>query len=125
MTARPRALSRRAAERRGRIGEWAAALMLMLKGFAIIERRFRAPAGEIDLIARRGRLLIFVEVKAHARHDAAIEAVTPRARRRIGAAARAFLARKRHLADCEIRYDIVTMAGWRLRHLPDAWRDAA
>ena len=114
---------RRRAERRGRIAEWFAAMFLRIKGFNVVESRFRCPAGEVDIIARRGGLLVFVEVKSRASLEMAVEAVTPYARRRIGAAAQMFLSRRAHLADCAIRYDIVAVAGWRLRHLPDAWRD--
>ncbi|WDI32877.1 YraN family protein [Hyphococcus flavus] len=123
MSARPSTDRRRRAELSGRIAEWGAAILITLKGFAILARRYRVPAGEVDLIARRGRLLVFVEVKARAELDAAIEAVTPRSRHRISAAAKAFLSRHAHLADSEVRYDIIVFAGWRMRHLPDAWRD--
>ncbi|MFQ5563120.1 MAG: YraN family protein [Parvularculaceae bacterium] len=114
---------RRRAERAGRLAEILAALYLSLKGFAILERRFRAGGGETDLIARRGRLLVFVEVKRRASLDDAVFAVTPRGRRRIEAAARAYLSRRPVLADADIRYDIMAVAGLRLRHLPGAWRD--
>jgi putative endonuclease len=55
---------RRKAYRRGHRGEWLAALALMLKGYRILARRHRTKLGEIDLIARRGDLVLFVEVKA-------------------------------------------------------------
>lgn len=124
MTPPPRAgqRDRRRAERRGRLAEAYAAVILTLKGYFIIARRFKSPAGEVDLIAKRGRLLVFVEVKARTTTAAAIEAVTPRAEKRIGAAAGLFLSRRRDLADCMVRYDIIAIAGWRARHIPDAWR---
>jgi len=100
-----------------------AAMLLRLKGFAILARRCKTPLGEIDLVAKRGKLIAFVEVKARRDHDAAIEAVTYGARRRIGSAAGLFLSRRPDLADCAMRYDIIAVAGWRLKHLPDAWRD--
>ena len=50
----------------------------MAKGFRIAARRWRSPAGEIDIVARRGNLLVFVEVKARARLDDAAFAVTER-----------------------------------------------
>ena len=123
MNARPTSDSRRRAERGGRRAEWLAAMFMRLKGYSIIATRFRSGAGEVDLVARRGRLLAFVEVKARRNLDTAVEAVTPYARRRVGAAAHAFLARNRHLADCAMRYDILAIADWRFRHLADAWRD--
>lgn len=123
-TAKRPNLKRQHAEKVGRRAEWLAALLLMLKGFAIVERRLKNPAGEIDLIAKRGKLVIFVEVKARARTDDAIEAVTPRNRARVGAAAEMYLSRRQVLAECMRRYDIIAVAGWRMRHIPDAWRDA-
>ena len=64
----------------------------MAKGYRIAARRWRCPAGEIDIVARRGKLLIFVEVKARARLDDAAWSVTERSQRRIAAAAAAWLA---------------------------------
>ena len=114
---------RQKAEQTGRRAEWLAAVFLMLKGFAILERRLKNPAGEIDLVARRGKLVILVEVKARPRLDDAVEAVGPRNRSRICAAANMHLSRNPALAECMRRYDIIAVAGWRLRHIPDAWRD--
>ncbi|MGE0410128.1 MAG: YraN family protein [Amphiplicatus sp.] len=116
-------LSREAAERRGRRAEWLAALALTARGFRILARRFRAAGGEIDLVALRGRLLVFAEAKARARLDEAVFAVTTTTRRRIEAAGRVFLARHPGLAPEAVRYDIVAVAGWRIRHVPDAWRE--
>jgi putative endonuclease len=114
---------RQRAERKGRHAEVIAAMYLRLKGYSILAERHRTPSGEIDLIARRGRMLAFVEVKARREADAAIEAVTYGARRRIVQAAGLFLSRRPDLAECAIRYDIIAVAGWRLRHLRDAWRE--
>lgn len=114
--------AKRQAERRGRRAEIFAALLLTLKGYAILARRFKAPTGEVDLIARRGRLLIFVEVKARPTLDQALAAVPPRAWPRIAAGADAFLSRRPDLAQLDMRYDILAVAGWRWRHQPGAWR---
>ena len=65
---------RRAAFRLGLSAESRASALLMLKGYRIAARRFRGPIGEIDIVARRGRLLIFVEVKARDVIDDAAEA---------------------------------------------------
>lgn len=117
MTAR-----RRAAERAGRLAEAAAAIFLMLKGYRILARRWRTPAGEIDLIARKGRLLAFVEVKARRTLDAAHDAVSARAARRIAQASEHFCARDPAHAGLDRRFDLIAAAPWRLRHLRDAWR---
>ncbi len=115
--------NRRRAERTGRIAEYLAALALIVKGFSILARRYKSPFGEIDIVARRGRLLVFAEVKARARLDDAAAAVSQTAWRRINGAAGAYLARHPHLAQCDMRYDIVAVAGPRVRHIRDAWRD--
>lgn len=113
---------RRAAENAGRRAEVFAGLFLRLKGFSILAQRYRAPSGEIDLIARRGNLVAFIEVKHRAQLEDAIGAVSHKARRRIERAADMFIAQNKALAACDMRYDIIAIAGWRLRHLSDAWR---
>src|SRR3954447_3615409 len=94
-----------AAFRAGLSAETRAALLLLCKGYRIVARRWKCPVGEVDLIARRGRLLIFVEVKARDRLDDAAEALTVRQQRRIAAAAEAWLGRHPKHADSDIRFD--------------------
>lgn len=116
-------LLRRKAWRRGRLAEAAAALYLRLKGFKILARDYKVPTGEIDIIARRGRLVAFVEVKARAQADSAAEALGQRQRRRIERAARWFLAQHPDLARCDLRYDLMLVTPWRVPvHIGDAWR---
>jgi putative endonuclease len=99
-----------------------AAALLIAKGFRILARRYRTPVGEIDIIARRKGLLIFVEVKARARLDDAAEAVVPRQQRRIAAAAAAWLAHNPDDAGNDIRFDAVLVAPGRMpRHIPGAF----
>jgi len=98
---------RRAAFRRGLSAETRAAILLLVKGYRILARRWQSPVGEIDIVARRRRVLIFVEVKARARLDDAAEAVSERQRRRIVAAAQAWLAGHPEHASAEIRFDAV------------------
>src|ERR1700751_454209 len=83
---------RQVAFRLGLSAETRAAALLLAKGYRIVARRWRSPVGEIDLVVRRGRLLVFVEVKARVRLAVAAEAVPERQRRRIVAAAEAWLA---------------------------------
>src|SRR5690349_24078713 len=78
---------RQIAFRTGISAESRAAMFLVAKGFRILARRWRSPVGEIDIIARRRTLLIFVEVKARANLDDAAWSVTERQRQRIAAAA--------------------------------------
>ena len=112
-----------AAERRGRRAEWLALAALMLRGYRPLARRFRNPAGEIDLVMRRGRLLVFVEVKAREDLDTAAQAVTTRQRRRMVAGAQAWLALNPRFAGYSMRFDAVLVAPRRLpRHIADAFR---
>jgi putative endonuclease len=111
-----------AAFRAGLSAESRAALLFLLKGYRIVARRWKSPVGEVDLIARRGRLLVFVEVKARDRLDAAAEAITPYQQRRIVAAAQAWLGRHPGDADKNIRFDAVLMAPRRWpRHIKSAF----
>ncbi|MGH2342690.1 YraN family protein [Segnochrobactraceae bacterium EtOH-i3] len=100
--------------RLGLRAETRAAWWLRLKGYRILARRARFSRGEIDLIARRGSTIAIVEVKARASVAAAIEAVTPAARRRIVAAAGQWLARNPAFAGCGVRFDIIALAPRRL-----------
>jgi putative endonuclease len=113
---------RQVAFRFGISAESRAAAYLMAKGYRVVARRFKTPVGEIDIVARRGRALVFVEVKARNTLDAAAEAVTPRQRRRIIAAAEAWLARNPDDVMRDMRFDVVLVAPGRLpRHLEGAF----
>ena len=116
---------RAAAERAGRRAETLAALLLRAKGYRILDRNYRCPAGEIDLVVRRGRTIAFVEVKRRVTHEAALAAVTPRNRQRIERAALAWQARRLRSLDAQVRFDIVTLAGRFPCHHKDAWRPIA
>lgn len=119
----PDAQSRRAAYGAGRSAEALAAWWLRLKGYRILARDLRLPGGELDLVARRGRVLAVVEVKRRASLETAAEAITARQRQRIARAAAAWLARRPDLAGLEVRFDALLLAPGRVpRHLPDAWR---
>jgi putative endonuclease len=114
--------ARKLAERRGRRSEWLAALWLMFKGYRILAMRYRTPAGEVDLIARRGTTVAFIEVKARRDDRAAVDAVTASAHRRIQAAATLWLARQPDAARLSLRFDIVAvMPGRWPRHFTDAF----
>ena len=86
---------RRRAERRGRLAEWLCLWHLRLRGWRIVARGWRCPAGEIDIVARRGGMLAIIEVKSRGDVAVAAAALAPRQRRRIARAAEAFLARGR------------------------------
>ena len=112
---------RRAAETRGREGETRAAWYLRLRGWRILDRRVRTPVGEVDLVARRGTLIAFVEVKTRATAaelDFAIDA--PRLAR-VAAAAEYLMPRYAGPGD-DIRVDVLLLApGTTPRHIENAW----
>jgi putative endonuclease len=116
--------ARRQAFRRGHVAELLCLWHLRLRGYRILARRFRVPSGEIDLIARRGRVLAAIEVKARSSFAAAGEAVTPQQRRRIARALGHFVALRPEFAGLVLRFDVMLVAPRRLpRHLADAWRE--
>jgi len=95
--------------RRGRAAEEAAAALLQQQGWQILRRNYRTRRGEIDLIARDGATIVFVEVKARrAGERSSLEAVDARKRRRIVRAALEFLASRR-LRGVAVRFDVVTV----------------
>ncbi len=97
-------------------------LRLRLTGWRILARRYRAPVGEIDLIARRGGVIAFVEVKRRDDRHTALEAVTPAQQRRIARAAAAFLASPAAPAGLAPRFDIVLVRPGRWpEHIPAAF----
>lgn len=102
------------AYRKGHRGEWLAALALMLKGYRIVARRHRTKLGEIDLIARRGDLVLIVEVKVRSTLVQAMEAIGHLSERRIADAADLWLMRQPDHARLSIRFDMVAV-------LPRRW----
>lgn len=126
MTVKPIRVQRGLKSRRdGRRGELLCALWLMAKGYRILGLRMKTPRAEIDLLAFRAGIVAVVEVKRRTKLDAALDAVTPRQRERLLAAARSIAARRPDLNGAAIRLDLVALAPRRWpRHIPDAWRDA-
>jgi len=108
--------------RTGISAEARAAAFLIAKGYRIQARRFRTPHGEIDIVARRRSLLVFVEVKARASLDEAAYAVTPRQQARIIAAAQIWLMAHPEHAEYDLRFDAMLIAPRRLpRHVMAAF----
>lgn len=113
--------ARAAAELRGRQGERIAAWWLRLKGWSILARRVRTPVGEIDLVARRGALVAFVEVKVRSSEASLAEAVDERRLARVAAAAEIAAANYLKPGD-DMRIDVMLLApGRRPRHLENVW----
>lgn len=114
-------MKRQAAERRGRTAETIAAWWLRLRGWRIVGRRIRTRLGEVDLVARRGRTVAFVEVKARA-SDAELDlAIDHQRLRRVAAAANALAPRYAEGGE-DIRIDVILLCPWRRpRHIANAW----
>ncbi len=112
-----------AALKRGRRAEDLAIFWLRLKGYNILARNHRSGAGEIDIIARKGRIVAFIEVKARRDPAIALEAIA-RQRPRLLRGAAAFLARRPDLALLSPRFDAMVVAHGRWpHHIIDAWRE--
>jgi putative endonuclease len=102
----------------GQRSELLAELLLRLKGYRILARRWRSPSGEIDLVAVRGRCVVFVEVKRRPSDAAAEAAVGDRQRNRVRRAAALWLAANPRLQAYEQRFDLVLVVPRRLpRHI--------
>ena len=107
------AARRRGSYRRGHRGEWLAALALTAGGYRVLARRYRTRLGEIDLIARRGDLVLIVEVKARRTLVEAMEAIRRESERRIEGAADIWLSRQPDYGRLSVRFDMVAVLPWR------------
>ena len=115
-------MNRHAAEQRGRRAETLACWYLRLRGWRILARRARVPGGEVDIVARRGRTLAFVEVKARATADSAGFALDDWRLRRVVVAAERLAPRFMREGD-DIRIDAMFLVPGRLpMHLPNVWQ---
>ncbi len=113
---------RQRSNRRGDRAEWLAAIALMLRGYRILARRYRVTGGEIDLIARRGSTVAFVEVKIRPSLEEALLAVTSTKSRRITRAASVWLSRNPWAVRYSLRGDAVIAAPRRWpRHIEAAF----
>jgi putative endonuclease len=112
---------RQRAEERGRRGETVAAWWLRFQGWRILGERVRTARGEVDLIARRGKTLAFIEVKTR-RNDADLSTAIDGPRlRRVAAAADMLFPRYAKGAE-NVRIDVILVAPWRLpHHLINVW----
>ena len=118
----PRA-ERQAAQRRGRLAETLAVWWLRARLSRILARDWRSPAGELDIVARRGHILAIIEVKHRAGLVQAAEAVSQRQQKRILRATELFVARRPGLENLDWRFDVLLLAPGRWpRHWLDAFR---
>jgi len=112
---------RQAAEARGRDGERRAAWWLWLRGWRILDQRVRTAAGEVDIVAKRGNLVAFVEVKTRRTAAELDYAIDERRLGRVAAAAELLMPRYAGPGD-DIRVDVILIAPRTLpRHIENAW----
>ena len=115
-------MNRQAAERRGRTAETIACWYLRLKGWRVLARRARVRGGEVDIVARRGKTLAFVEVKARASEEEVGFALDPYRLRRVTAAAELLAPRYMRSGD-DVRIDALFIVPRRWpKHLADVWQ---
>ena len=115
-------MNRQEAEKRGRGAETLACWYLRLRGWRVLARRARVPGGEVDIVARRGRTLAFVEVKARGTQDAAAFALDEWRLRRVVTAAERLAPRYMRDGD-DVRIDAMFIVPGRWpRHLINVWQ---
>ena len=106
----------------GLIAEKIAVILLILKGYTILSLRERNSAGEIDIIAKRLNVVVFIEVKARKKAEHLHEVLLPRQQQRIARAASLFLAKKPTLLHCDQRFDLMLISSKTLpKHIKNAW----
>lgn len=107
----------------GAHAETAATRLLRAHGYQIVERNFRCGAGELDVIARDGDVLVFVEVRSRAsdEHGHAAEQVTPYKQRQVARVAAHYLAMRTPIYD-RARFDVVAITSGVAELFQDAWR---
>jgi putative endonuclease len=112
---------RKRAEKAGRRAEMLCALWLRLKGYRVLATRYQSPVGEIDIIAKRGNIMVAIEVKNRTDREAALHAVSAKQQNRIARALEAYAGKIDHADD--LRFDLMIVAGrLKITHLKDAWR---
>ena len=115
-------MKRQIAEKSGRDAEARAGLWLRAKGWRILDTRVKTPAGEIDLVAKRGATIAFVEVKWRARRGDLDLAIDERRLARVAAAVEA-VAHRYATQEEDIRIDVILLApGAFPRHIANAWQ---
>ncbi len=106
----------------GVIAELVAAIYLLLKGYRILERRYKTKVGEIDLIAKKGGFIVFCEIKYRPNIDSAFESISQKQQGRILRAAEYYLNSKSEYANYNIRLDAIAISPYKLpHHIKSAW----
>ncbi|MCE3231811.1 MAG: hypothetical protein K0R98_68 [Rickettsiaceae bacterium] len=106
----------------GVMAETFSVLYLRLKFYTILERRYKTHMGEVDIIARRGNRLVFVEVKARKESNNIYEAISPSQKARIKRAAEVFLFHNKKFANNNARFDVIFISPkFLIKHITNAW----
>jgi putative endonuclease len=113
---------RRRAERRGRAAEFVAAVFMVMKGYRPLAWRLKTSRGEIDLIMKSGRSIVFIEVKTRAEIDPALASVTRFKAQRMLDAARFWISHNTADLDADYRFDILVLSAYHWpRHIENAF----
>lgn len=104
---RPSTQTRRRAFKKGVIAEYICAIVLLLKGYSILKMRYKTKVGEVDIIAKKGGALVFIEVKARPTLAQGLEAITPQAQQRIARAASLYVQKHPPYTGLTLRFDVM------------------
>ena len=107
----------------GQFAEMLCILRLWLTGWRVLARRYKQPVGEVDIIAKRSKVLAFVEVKARDSARGAIESIHPGQQQRIMRAASTWMAKHPQFSGLETRFDVMIVTHWPWpKRINDAFR---
>jgi putative endonuclease len=105
----------------GILAETLSVLYLRLKLYSIIERRYKTYAGEVDIIAKRAKSIVFIEVKARKNSKDTHEVLSRRQQIRITRAAQVFLSNNKKFGASNIRFDLILFTPKFIKHIKNAW----
>lgn len=100
---------------------YAALFLIFFRNFKFRAWRYKTPVGEIDLVMRKGKTIIFVEVKCRPSKDEGLSCITPKMQSRITNAGRYYTAGYVGEKQLDLRFDVVVVSGFRIWHLDNAW----
>ena len=115
-------MSRTKSYKFGIIAEIVAATYLRMCLYSVIYKRYKTKVGEIDLIAKRGKSLVFVEVKARKNKNTTHTALTKHQQNRITRTAELFIAKNPKYSQSNIRFDLILICpSFYIKHIKNAW----